>query len=317
MNLARKILVTTLALFVLAPSAWAGLDILVTNDDGIGSAGIQTLAAALTAAGHNVTVVAPAEQQSGKGGSINTSVFTQDFIPIVRIADNQWAVSGSPSDAVNAAFNIILRDNPPDLVVSGLNEGQNLGQLTGNTSGTIGAALRASLGFGVPAIAGSVGILFEESQLDPEFPSTTAAYGPSAAVIVDLVGAIEASRFPRHTKVLNVNFPVPFEAWEGTEITRLAAEADLELPFFDVTEGFPPFFPQIPVAPPCSAVPVGGACLASIGVVFDDNPDPLKGADTDAFNANKISVTPMSGDMTAGLFGLFDSYKLLTDAGLH
>ncbi len=316
MRLARTTILTVLALIGLASHAWAGLDILVTNDDGIGSEGLQTLAAALTAAGHNVTVVAPAEQQSGKGGSINTSAFTQDFIPIARVAENQWAVSGTPSDAVNVAFNILL-ENEPDLVVSGLNEGQNLGQLTGNTSGTIGAALRASLGFGVPAIAGSVGILFEEAQLEPEFPSTTAAYGPSAAVIVDLVNAIEARGFPRGTKVLNVNFPVPFEAWDGTAITRLAAESDLELPFFDITQGFPPFFPSIPAAPPCSEVPVGGACLASIGVVFDDEADPLKGADTDAFNANKISVTPMDGDMTGGFRGYLDTFRLLSKAGLH
>ena len=63
------------AALALAPASGTALDILVTNDDGIASPGLQTLAAALSAAGHDVTVVAPADEQSGKGGSINTDVF--------------------------------------------------------------------------------------------------------------------------------------------------------------------------------------------------------------------------------------------------
>ena len=114
MHTLRRSLIAFVAVgaIVYSPSALA-LDILVTNDDGIGAAGIQTLAAVLSAANHNVTVVAPATQQSGKGGSINTDAFTSDFIPIVRIASNQWAVQGTPSDAVSAALNIIMRDSPP------------------------------------------------------------------------------------------------------------------------------------------------------------------------------------------------------------
>ena len=286
------------------------LNILVTNDDGIGSTGLQTLAAVLAAAGH--------DQQSGKGGSINTGVFTQDFIPIIRIAPNQWAVQGTPSDAVNAAFSIIMKDAPPDLVVSGLNEGQNLGKLTANTSGTIGAALRASLGFGVPAIAGSVGILFEEAQLDPEFPSTTAAYPASADFIAQVVGALEArSRggrlLPPGVELVNINFPVPVEDWAGAKLTRLGSESDLELPFFDVTQGFPPFFPALPVAPSCDTVAVGDACLASVGIRFGEGPDSEWNADTDAHRAGRISITPLNGDMTSGIFGRIGLRKALAD----
>jgi len=291
--------------FVLAPAAFGqGLDILVTNDDGIASAGLQTLAAVLSGAGHNVTVVAPADQQSGKGGSINTDVFTTSFIPIVRVGPNQWAVSGTPSDAVNAALNIILKDDPPDLVVSGLNEGQNLGKLASNTSGTVGAALRAALGAGIPAIAGSVGILFAEAQLEPPFPSTAAAYPASAAYLASVIAALQAeggsSLLPKRMNMININFPVPVGNWDGVAFTKLGDQSDLELPFFDVTAGFPPFFPALPVAPSCDTVGVGGFCLASIGIGFNTGPDTEKDADTDAFLADKISVTPMDGDMTAG-----------------
>lgn len=291
---------STLIALVAASNATA-LDILVTNDDGISSDGLQILAAVLAGAGHDVTVVAPADQQSGKGGSINADVFTTDFVPIIRVAPNQWAVSGTPSDAVNAALSILMKDDPPDLVVSGLNEGQNLSKLTANTSGTVGAALRAALGAGIPAIAGSVGILFAESQLEPPFPSTHAAYAPSAAFIAQLVAAIEgAGGFPKHMSLINVNFPVPVANWAGTAITRLGDQGDLALPFFDVTQGFPPFFPALPIAPSCDSVPVGGFCLASVGVAFPPGPDTAKDADTDAFRANLISLTPMDGDMSAG-----------------
>ena len=305
MRTLRRSLVSLVTLIglVYSPSALA-LDILVTNDDGIGSEGLQTLAAVLTAAGHDVTVVAPAEQQSGKGGSINTGVFTTDFIPIVRVAPHQWAVQGTPSDAVNVALNILMANDPPDLVVSGLNEGQNLSKPTSNVSGTVGAALRAALGSGIPAIAGSVGILFSESQLDPRFPSTHAAYPAAANFIASVIAVLEAegddSLMPKRMNMININFPVPYTDWAGVAITRLGDESDLELPFFDVTQGFPPFFPALPIAPSCDSTPVGGHCLASVGVVFNAGPDTEKNADTDAHRANLISITPMDGDMTAG-----------------
>lgn len=307
------IVASTFIVWALQPAA--ALDILVTNDDGIGAEGIQTLAAVLASAGHQVTVVAPADQQSGKGGSINTDVFTTDFVPIVRVAANQWAVSGTPSDAVNAALNIIMKDAPPDLVVSGLNEGQNLGKLTSNTSGTMGAALRAALGAGIPAIAGSVGVLFSEAQLDPAFPSTAAAYPAAAAYVVDVIAALEAADgsalMPEEVHMLNINFPVPVESWAGSAITRLGDGSDLELPFFDVTQGFPPFFPPVPAAPPCDEVEVGGFCLASVGVVFGAEPDPAQDADTNAFAAGLISITPMDGDMTASKKGAKNTRKAL------
>jgi len=309
-------LVASFGLMLASPAL--ALDILVTNDDGIGSAGLQILAATLTAAGHNVTVIAPATQQSGKGGSINTSVFSSNFIPIARVAPNQWAVTGTPSDAVNAAFSIIMKDDLPDLVVSGLNEGQNLAKITSNTSGTIGAAMRAATGFGVPAIAGSVEILFAESRLDPPFPSTVDAYAPSAAFIASLIEELEddakhGKLMPKNVNLINVNFPVPYTDWQGKAITTLGNESDLELPFFDVTQGFPPFFPALPVATPCNAVPVGGFCLASVGVVFNDGPDTAKDADTDAVRADLISITPMDGDMTATRHGSKDLQKILRD----
>jgi alkaline phosphatase D/5'-nucleotidase len=302
MSLSRTLALAGLAAALgLAPAPSGALDILVTNDDGIASPGIQTLAAALGAAGHDVTVVAPADEQSGKGGSINTDVFGA-FVPVARTAANQFAVSGTPSDSVNAALSVLLASDPPDLVVSGLNRGQNLGKLAANTSGTMGAALRAALGAGIPAIAGSVGISIAEQ---PDFPSTVAAYAPAAAFIVDVIAALEANAaggelFSKRLNMLNINFPIPHGDWAGAAVTKLGDGSDLALPFFDVTAGFPPFFPALEIAPPCDAVPVGQACLLAVGIAFPPGPDSEQDADVDAHRADLISITPMDGDMTAG-----------------
>jgi hypothetical protein len=114
------------------PGTAAALDILLTNDDGFDSPGITALHAALVAAGHSVTLVAPAEQQSGKGGSLNTEVF--DFTPGVGLmtlanhGGDVWSLAGTPVDSVKAGLDIVLAGSTPDLIVSGLNFGQNIGK---------------------------------------------------------------------------------------------------------------------------------------------------------------------------------------------
>lgn len=292
-------LAATLGLALALPAhADAGLDILVTNDDGIASEGIQVLASTLAAAGHSVTVVAPAEEQSGRGGATNTDVFG-DFVTIVRTGTSQYSVDGTPADSVAAALDLILANDPPDLVVSGLNRGQNLGKITSNTSGTIGAALRASVGAGIPAIAGSVGILFAEAGDD--FPSTVAAYPGAADFIVRVIERLQHVHglLPRGVKLLNINFPVPAEDTQGVKITRLADGSDLTLPWFDVTNGFPPFFPPLPIAEPCGTIDVGEFCLAGVGIDFPPGPDPVRRNDVDAHRDGFITITPMDGDMTS------------------
>jgi 5'-nucleotidase len=130
------------------------LTVLVTNDDGYAAPGIDTMVQALVKLPSVVvTVVAPLENQSGTGtkstdGVVKaTHVKTASGYPAI-------AVAGYPSDAVNYALNTVY-SVAPDLVVSGINNGQNLGPFIA-VSGTIGAAETASL-TGVPAIAVSQG----------------------------------------------------------------------------------------------------------------------------------------------------------------
>jgi 5'/3'-nucleotidase len=130
------------------------LAILVTNDDGVGAEGIDVLVEALRAVeGVEVTVVAPAEQQSGTGGSVTQGPVETNEATTASGYEAR-AVDGFPADTIRVAFDELALT--PDLVVSGINEGQNLGPVV-DLSGTIGAA-RAAGRWGVPALAVSQGL---------------------------------------------------------------------------------------------------------------------------------------------------------------
>jgi 5'/3'-nucleotidase SurE len=295
-----------------APGAASALNVLLTNDDGQTAAGIQAMRAALCAAGHSVTLVAPTTDQSGRGGSINTGALSSSSaMALTRVSTDgcgkQYSLAaptvpgrfgGTPVDSLKAGLNVVLQGVPPDLIVSGLNSGQNLGKPTSNTSGTVGAALAGAFN-GVPAIAGSVGILIAEN---PGFASTQAAFAPAAAFVVNVIAMLQTqpTLLPSKVGLLNVNFPVPYAAITGVSITTLADRSDLELPLFDRNLGFPPLLPGNPVLPNCASIADGQSCSVGVGVVFPPGPDTEKDADTDAHHANKISITPMDGDMAIG-----------------
>jgi 5'-nucleotidase len=128
--------------------------VLVTNDDGIGAPGIDALVEALRKRPLvAVTVVAPATNESGSGDAVSHR-------RVLAVGGKTasgfggWAVQGTPADAVNYALKYLAPK--PQLVISGLNDGQNLGPFV-NSSGTIGAA-RTALRAGIPALASSQGL---------------------------------------------------------------------------------------------------------------------------------------------------------------
>lgn len=137
-----------------APVVEEDLQILVTNDDGVGAEGIDTLVVALEGVGGvEVTVVAPAAQQSGTGGKVTEGPLTST--PVKTVGGHEaTAVDGFPSDTVRVAIDELGLE--PDLVIAGINEGQNVGPLV-EISGTVGAA-RAAARRGVPAVAVSQGL---------------------------------------------------------------------------------------------------------------------------------------------------------------
>src|SRR5262245_19603443 len=141
-----------------APSASAATQhayrILITNDDGVRAPGILAVAQALQSLGE-ITIAAPAENQSGKSHSIITS--DPIFVDQVTLAGGLRAYSlvATPAGCVKVGVRALMT-NKPDLVVSGINRGYNLGMVT-YVSGTVGAAREAAL-MGIPAIASSLAV---------------------------------------------------------------------------------------------------------------------------------------------------------------
>jgi 5'-nucleotidase len=121
--------------------------ILVTNDDGINARGIKLLEQVARTFSDDVTVVAPLEEQSGKGRSLT---ITQPM-RLRTFDEHHHAVTGTPTDAVIAALALIMKDSPPDLVLSGINRGSNLAEDV-SYSGTVSAAMEGALA-GIPSIA--------------------------------------------------------------------------------------------------------------------------------------------------------------------
>jgi 5'/3'-nucleotidase len=172
--------------------------ILVTNDDGIHSAGIIALAEALASIG-DVTVVAPAHEMSAASHSLTLT----RPLRIEKIDDRHFAVDGTPTDCVTLAMNHLLKDDRPDLVVSGINKGGNLGEDV-SYSGTVAGALEASI-YGLPGIAIS---LVQRTNFD---------FLPAAEFAAELARRVLGDGLQRGT-LLNVN--VPPGAVRGVRVTR-------------------------------------------------------------------------------------------------
>jgi 5'-nucleotidase len=172
------------------PAAQTPYRILVTNDDGVRAPGIAALAQALKAMGE-VTVVAPADNQSGKGHSI--SITDPVYIDAVSLPGGLEALSATatPASCVKVALRALMKKRP-DLVVSGINRGYNLGMTT-YISGTVGAAREGAL-HGLPAIAASLDV---REGVD---------YGAAAEIVTRVVAMVKAEALPAGV-FLNVNIP--------------------------------------------------------------------------------------------------------------
>jgi len=180
------------------------LHILLTNDDGYQAPGIQALHRVLKQVGHRVSMVAPSTEQSATG----MGVTSRRNLALEQLEDSSWHLDGQPVDTILVALRHLLEDNPPDLVLSGINFGPNLG--TGLfMSGTIGAAIMATLN-GVPAIAISAGMRFDE--VGTKFPSTHEILEPAAEFVCSVVDSLRSSvdekgRLLPKEILLNINYP--------------------------------------------------------------------------------------------------------------
>ena len=231
--------------------------ILVSNDDGYFSPGIACLAQRLAALGE-VTVVAPERDRSGASNSLKLD----RPLSVRRAASGFWFVNGTPTDCVHLAVTGLL-DALPDVVVSGINLGANMGDDT-IYSGTVAAAMEGFL-LGIPSLA--VSLAGKGSQ----------HFDTAAELAADLV-----ARFARdplgQPVLLNLNVPdVPQAGLRGVEVTRLGRRHKAE--------------PVEKVRTPRGETaywvgPAGGAADAGPGTDFH------------AVEQGRASVTPLQVDLT-------------------
>lgn len=252
--------------------------ILLTNDDGIRSPGLWAAAAALSRIGY-VHVVAPREQYSGAGRSLPFSSDGVIRVEQVNVNGQEWtvhAVGGTPAQAVlHGVLEIV--PGRPDLVVSGINYGENVG--SGITvSGTVGAALEAAA-MGIPSLAVSL-----ETELAHHLSYSTEVDFSTAGYFTALFAEKALKdRLPGDVQVLKVDIPsdaTPKTPWRVTRLSRLA------------------YFEPVPPQRDSWSEPgrVGYRVAAS---PVQDDPD----SDAYALRVRRVvSVTPLSLDLTSRVY---------------
>jgi 5'-nucleotidase len=230
--------------------------ILVTNDDGVHSEGIRTLAEALRPFG-DVTVVAPIQEASAIGHALTL----RRPLRIDVIGPDVYAVDGTPTDCVNLAITHVLKAKP-DLIVSGINKGWNLGDDV-TYSGTVSGALEGAL-LEIPSIAVSTQRIKDECE-----------FGPSATAAAAIAQAVLERGLPKFT-LLNINVPMgPTKGYRVTvqakrnHVTVVNARMDpRHREYYWIEEG-------------------------------DNEWEPHDRSDYQAVRDGYISITPLQPDMTA------------------
>lgn len=182
------------------------LRILVTNDDGIHAPGLKVLEKIARKLSRDVWVVAPEEEQSGSAHSLSLA----NPLRVRKLAPKRHAVRGTPSDCVLMAVRHIMKDAEPDLVLSGINRGQNIADDV-TYSGTIAAAMEGTQ-LGIPSIALSQAFGFS-GQSNVKW-KTAEEFAP------DILKKLIAAGWPEEI-LININFPdvVPGSV-TGIEVTR-------------------------------------------------------------------------------------------------
>ncbi|MDP2823954.1 MAG: 5'/3'-nucleotidase SurE [Sulfuritalea sp.] len=231
--------------------------ILLSNDDGYFAPGLAQLATSLADLG-DITVVAPERNRSGASNSLTLDV----PLHLRRAANGYMYVSGTPTDCVHLAVTGVL-DHQPDMVVSGINLGANMGDDT-IYSGTVAAATEGYL-LGVPSIAISL------ASFEGRYFAT------AGRVARELVQRFSDTPFTEPI-LLNVNVPdVPYDELRGIQVTRLGRRHKAE--------------------PAVKSVSPRGETLYWIGAA-GPAADAGEGTDFHAVEHGWVSVTPLQIDLT-------------------
>lgn len=233
------------------------MQILLSNDDGYQAGGLQCLASHLSS-DNDVTVVAPDRDRSGASNSLTLTRPLR-----VKQHDNGfYFVDGTPTDCVHLAITGLL-EQEPDIVVSGINSGPNMGDDV-LYSGTVAAAMEGRF-LGLPAIAVSM------AGFDPEY------YDTAARVVLDVLNRLKDSPIPADT-ILNINVPdIPYASLKGLKATRLGHRHKAE-PVVKASD--PHGNPVYWVGPPGTEADAGD------------------GTDFFAVKNHYVSITPLHVDLT-------------------
>ncbi len=231
--------------------------ILLTNDDGWNAPGLNLLAAALRSRAE-VIVVAPDRNRSGASNSLTLN----DPLRVETLGPLVYAVNGTPTDCVHLALTGLL-DQEPDLVISGINDGSNLGDDV-LYSGTVAAAMEGRF-LGLPAI--SISLVDAPDRL----------YETALEVVRVILEHLESVRWPQDT-ILNVNVPsIPWAQLRGFRATRLGHRH----------RASPAIRAQDPRGRPIYWVGRAGPAA-----------DAGEGTDFHAVASGAVSVTPLEIDLT-------------------
>lgn len=237
--------------------------ILVTNDDGINAGGLKVLKCIAKTIGRDVWVVAPETEQSGASHSLTL----HEPLRIRRLSNRRFAVHGTPTDCVMLAIHQIIKGRAPDLVLSGVNRGANIGDDV-TYSGTIAAAMEGTI-LGVSAIALSQSLRGDH----PVKWSTAEHYAP------DIVRRLLKAGWPEQV-LININFPDLAEAAvKGIKVTIQGRRdvSDLKIEDRIDTRGIPYYW---------------------LGFRYRAGAPPAAESDLAAIAAGYVSVTPLQLDLT-------------------
>lgn len=253
--------------------------ILITNDDGIAAEGLQVIhkIAAAIAGEENVWTVAPAFEQSGVGHCIS---FTKPML-LTQLSERRFAVDGSPADCVLAALFEVMKDNPPDLILSGVNKGNNSAENT-LYSGTVGAVIESAM-HQVKSIAMSQYYGPKNRDLDNTFE---AACDWGEKIVRDLI-----TDAPWHDGPYELFYNVNFPPCAGQDVKGIRA----------VTQGW-----REDVEFTVDPHTINNKRFLFIKGGAQDQPTQ-PGSDAHANLNDYVSVTPMRADLTA--YGSMDSLK--------
>lgn len=247
---------------------------LITNDDGVRSPGLKATVEAVLPLG-DVTVVAPSSQQTSAGrsfgGDINEHLRPIDYT-VKGVKIRAYHANCPPARLILHALDVLFRDRKPDLLVSGINYGENLGSNV-TLSGTIGAALQAATQ-GIRGLAMSVQTKIEDHRNHADLDWTTAMHFTRL-----FARALLTARLPADVDFLNVNVPsaaTPDTPWALTRLSRQ------------------PYFDNKIAAPKPDSRLKDSQCVYGFDVKTLEPESDIR-----AFTDGLVTATPMSLDLTS------------------